>query len=53
MEGAKHKRLLNMENKQRVTGGVVGGEMGKWIKGALGNLLLKSLHYMLTNLDVN
>ena len=24
----KHKRLLNMENKQRVTGGVVGGGMG-------------------------
>ena len=26
--GTKHKRLLNMENKQRVTGGVVGGGMG-------------------------
>ena len=26
--GSKHKRLLNMENKQRVTGGVVGGGMG-------------------------
>ena len=26
--GAKQKRLLNMENKQRVTGGVVGGGMG-------------------------
>ena len=24
----KHKRLLNMENKQRVTGGIVGGGMG-------------------------
>ena len=24
----KHKRLLNMENKQRVTGGVVGGGNG-------------------------
>ena len=23
--GTKHKRLLNMENKQRVTKGVVGG----------------------------
>ena len=27
-EGEKHKRLLNMENKQRVTGGIVGGWMG-------------------------
>ena len=26
--GTKHKRLLNMENKQRVTGGVVGEKMG-------------------------
>ena len=26
--GKKHKRLLNMENKQRVTEGVVGGGMG-------------------------
>ena len=26
--GTKHRRLLNMENKQRVTGGVVGGGMG-------------------------
>ena len=26
--GQKHNRLLNMENKQRVTGGVVGGRMG-------------------------
>ena len=26
--GQKHKRLLNMENKQRVAGGVVGGGMG-------------------------
>ena len=26
--GQKHKRLLNMENKQRVTGGVVGEGMG-------------------------
>ena len=26
--GTKHKRLLNMENKQRVMGGVVGGGMG-------------------------
>ena len=26
--GTKHKRLLNRENKQRVTGGVVGGGMG-------------------------
>ena len=25
--GTKHKRLLNMENKQSVTGGVVGGGM--------------------------
>ena len=26
--GTKHKRLLNTENKLRVTGGVVGGGMG-------------------------
>ena len=26
--GQKYKRLLNMENKQRVTGGVVGVMMG-------------------------
>ena len=26
--GAKPKRLINMENKLRVTGGVVGREMG-------------------------
>ena len=27
--GTKFKRLLNMKNKQRVTGGVVGDGMGK------------------------
>ena len=27
--GTRHKRLLNMENKQRVAGGVVGGGMVK------------------------
>ena len=27
-EGTKHKRLLNMENKQRVTGEVVGKGVG-------------------------
>ena len=32
-EGTKHKRLLNMENKQKVTGGVVGRGMAKWVKG--------------------
>ena len=26
--GTKHKRLINMENKQRVAGGDVGGGMG-------------------------
>ena len=26
--GTKHERLLNMENKLRVAGGVVGGGMG-------------------------
>ena len=26
--GQKHKRLLNMENKERVAGGVVGGGEG-------------------------
>ena len=29
----KHKRLLNTENKQRVSGGVVGGGMGEMGKG--------------------
>ena len=28
--GTKHKRLLNMENKQRVTRGVVEGGWAKW-----------------------
>ena len=27
-EGKKHKKLLNIENKQRVTGGDVGGGHG-------------------------
>ena len=27
-KGTKQKRLINMENKLRVTGGVVGGEKG-------------------------
>ena len=31
-EGAKHKRLSNIENKQRVAGGVVGG-WAKWVRG--------------------
>ena len=32
--GAKHKRLLNMENKQRVAGGLVGGgRWAKWVRG--------------------
>ena len=31
--GTKHKRLINMENKQRVTGGVVGGGWAKWVRG--------------------
>ena len=26
--GTKHKRLLNVENKQKVAGGAVGGAMG-------------------------
>ena len=30
-KGTKHKRLLNMENKQRVTGGLVGGR--DWLNG--------------------
>ena len=29
----KHKRLLNMENKQRATGGAVGGGWAKWVRG--------------------
>ena len=34
--GTKHKRLINMENKLRVTGGVVGGLMGQMGKGHQG-----------------
>ena len=50
----KQKRLTNMENKLRVIGGVVGGGNGLNGQGASRNLLLKSsLHYMLTNLDLN
>ena len=37
---ANHKRLLHMENKQRVTGRVVEGGWAKWVK-ALRNPLLK------------
>ena len=29
----KHKRLLNTENKLRVTGGQVGEEWAKWVRG--------------------
>ena len=31
--GTKHKRLINMENKQRVNGGGVGGGWAKWVRG--------------------
>ena len=32
--GTKQKRLISMENKLRVTGGVVrGGEWAKWVRG--------------------
>ena len=31
--GTKHKRLLNMENKLRVAGGVLGGGWAKWVMG--------------------
>ena len=30
--GTKHKRLLNMENKQRVTGGLLEGRWAKWVR---------------------
>ena len=33
MEGTEHKRLINMENKQRATGGVVGGGWAKLVRG--------------------
>ena len=29
----KHKRLLNIESKLRVAGGVVGGGWAKWVRG--------------------
>ena len=32
-EGGQNMRLLNIENKQRVTGGVVAGGMGQMGKG--------------------
>ena len=31
--GQKHNRLLNMENKQRVTGSVWEGGWVKWVRG--------------------
>ena len=31
--GTKHKRPLTMENKQRVTGGIVGGGWAKRVRG--------------------
>ena len=31
--GTKQKRLLNIENKQRATGGFVGGEWFQWVRG--------------------
>ena len=31
--GTKQKRLINMENKLRVAGRVVGGGWGKWVRG--------------------
>ena len=31
--GTKQKRLINMENKLRVAGGVVGEGMAKWVRG--------------------
>ena len=31
--GTEYKRLLNMENKQRVTGGVGEGRWAKWVRG--------------------
>ena len=50
--GAKHKRLLNMENKQSVTGGVVGqgmGYMGKGIKESTPEITVA----LYANLDVS
>ena len=32
-KGTKQKRLINMENKLRVTGGVVGLGWAKWVRG--------------------
>ena len=31
--GTKQKRLINMENKQRVAGRVVGGGWATWVRG--------------------
>ena len=31
--GTKQKRLINMENKLRVTGGVVGAGWAQWVRG--------------------
>ena len=51
--GTKQKRLITMDNKLRVTGGLWEGGWAKW-EGALMNLLLKSLlHYMLSNMYIN
>ena len=33
VKGTKHKRPINMENKLRATGGVLGGGWAKWVRG--------------------
>ena len=46
--GTKHKRLLNMESKQRVTGGVVAGGV-RDIKESTPEIIVA----LYTNLDIN
>ena len=38
--GTKHKRLLNIENKQRVAGRVVGGGWAKWVKESIPEIIV-------------
>ena len=50
--GTKQKRLINTENKLRVTGGVMGGGWAKWGRGTKESTpeIIVALY---ANLDVN
>ena len=50
--GTNQKRLINMQNKLRVTGGVMGGGWAKWVRGTKESTpeIIVALY---ANLDVN